>query len=165
MHARLFALAVLIGSNAVAVPVTVRDPEGKPIATVMVSRQPVKPAAVDTSDNGYPASGKPQQAFIELARFTDAAGKADIPPADHPWKIRLRRPGYQDLTVPSNALDKPLVMKPETDPAALAAQQPANAWSSTIDFGDADLKKEFMLQCNFCHQQGGVLLRRDRSAE
>ena len=38
MHARLFALAVLIGSNAVAVPVTVRDPEGKPIATVMVSR-------------------------------------------------------------------------------------------------------------------------------
>ncbi len=165
MHARLFALAVLIGSNAVAVPVTVRDPEGKPIATVMVSRQPVKPAAVDTSDNGYPASGKPQQAFIELARFTDASGQTDIPAADHPWKIRLRRPGYQDLTVLSNALDKPLVMKPETDPAALAAQQPANAWSSTIDFGDADLKKEFMLQCNFCHQQGGVLLRRDRSAE
>jgi len=165
MHARLFALAVLIGGNALAVPVTVRDPGGKPIATVMVSRQPVKPAEVDTSDNGYPASGKPQQAFIELARFTDAAGQTDIPPADHAWKIRLRRPGYQDLTVASDALDKPLVMKPETDPAALAAQQPANAWSSTIDFGDANLKKEFMLQCNFCHQQGGIMLRRDRSAE
>ena len=104
MHARLFALAVLIGGNALAVPVTVRDPGGKPIATVMVSRQPVKPAAVDTTDNGYPASGKPQQAFIELARFTDAAGQTDIPAADHPWKIRLRRPGYQDLTMPSDAL-------------------------------------------------------------
>ncbi len=55
-------------------------------------------------------------------------------------------------------------MTPERDPAALAEQQPANAWSSTIDFGDADLKKEFMLQCNFCHQQGGALLRRERSA-
>ena len=30
MHARLFALAVLIGGNALAVPVTVRDPGGKP---------------------------------------------------------------------------------------------------------------------------------------
>ena len=73
MHARLFALAVLIGGNALAVPVTVRDPGGKPIATVMVSRQPVKPAEVDTSDNGYPASGKPQQAFIELARASSHA--------------------------------------------------------------------------------------------
>lgn len=165
MKSSFFALAALVAVNAFAVPVSVKDPSGKPLATVMVSRQPVKPADVDTSDNGYPASGKPQQAFFELARFTDAAGQTDIPPADHPWKIRLRRPGYQDLTVASNALDKPLVMKPETDPAALAAQQPANAWSSTIDFGDANLKKEFMLQCNFCHQQGGVLLRRDRSAE
>jgi hypothetical protein len=26
-----------------------------------------------------------------------------------------------------------------------------------------DLKKEFMLQCNFCHQQGNALLRRERS--
>ena len=165
MKRPLFALAALIAGSAFAVPVSVKDPNGQPLATVMVSRQPVKPSAVDTSDNGYPASGKPQQAFIEVARFTDAAGQTDIPPAEHPWKIRLRRPGYQDLTVASNALDKPLVMKPETDPAALAAQQPANAWASTIDFGDANLKKEFMLQCNFCHQQGGIMLRRDRSAE
>jgi virginiamycin B lyase len=162
---RFFALAALIACNAFAVPVSVKDPAGKPLATVMVSRLPMNPAAVDKSDNGYAASGKPQQAFFELARFTDAAGATDIPPAEHPWKIRLRKPGYKDLTVPASALDKPLVMSPETDVAALAAQQPANAWSSTIDFGDADLKKEFMLQCNFCHQQGNVLLRRDRTAE
>jgi streptogramin lyase len=56
-------------------------------------------------------------------------------------------------------------MAVEKDPTALAAQQPANAWSSTIDFGDENLKKEFMLQCNFCHQQGSALLRRERSEE
>jgi virginiamycin B lyase len=160
-----FVLVALVAGHAFAVPVSVQDPGGKPLATVMVSRVPANPAAVDTSDNGYAASGKPQQAFFELARFTGAAGVADIPPADHPWKIRLRKPGYKDLTVAASAVDKPLVMVPETDVAALAAQQPANAWSSTIDFGDPDLKKEFMLQCNFCHQQGNALLRRDRTAE
>ena len=161
----LFTLATLLAGSALALPVRVQDPAGKPLATVMVSRVPVSPAAVDKSDNGYATSGKPQQAFFELARFTDASGATDIPPAEHPWQIRLRKPGYKDLTVPVSALDKPLVMALETDVAALAAQQPANAWSSTIDFGDPDLKKEFMLQCNFCHQQGNVFLRRDRSAE
>ncbi len=158
--------AALLSWSAQAVPITVTDTAGKPLPTVMVSRQPVAAAAVDTSDNGYPSNGKRQQAYIEVARFTDKLGRTDIPAAEHPWKIRLRKPGYQDLTVPSTALgSKALVMAVETDPAALADQQPANAWSSTIDLGDVNLKKEFMLQCNFCHQQGGPLLRRERSAE
>jgi streptogramin lyase len=159
------ATTTLFAAPTSAATVTVTDPTGKPIATVMVSRQPVKAAVVDTSDNGYPANGKPQQALFEVARFTDASGRAELPAADHPWQIRLRKPGYQDRTVPASELGKPLVMLPEKDAAALAAQQPANAWASTIDFGDANLKKEFMLQCNFCHQQGGALLRRDRSAD
>lgn len=160
------AAAGLLAGQANAVTITVNDPSGKPLSTVMVSRQPVQAAVVDTSDNGYPASGKMQQAYLEFARFTDAAGRADIPAADHPWKIRLRKPGYQDRTVLAPELgSKALVMTPEHDAAALAAQQPANAWSSTIDFGDDNLKKEFMLQCNFCHQQGGALLRRERPAD
>ena len=77
MKTPFFALAALLAVNAFAVPVSVRDPAGKPLATVMVSRVPVSPAAVDKSDNGYAASGKPQQAFFELARFTDAAGATD----------------------------------------------------------------------------------------
>ena len=157
---------MLLATSAWALPITVKDPDGKPIATVMVSRQPLEPAPVDTSDNGYPASGKMQQAFTEVARFTDTLGHTDIPPAEHPWKIRLRKPGYQDLTVPSAELgSKALVMLPENDPTALAAQRPANAWSSTLNLGSENLKKEFMLQCNFCHQQGGPLLRRERSAD
>jgi streptogramin lyase len=162
----VIATASLIGKLAVAASISIQRQDGKPLATVMVSRQPTKPAVIDTSDNGYPSSGKPQSAFVEIARFTDAAGRADIPPAEHPWQIRLRKPGYQDRGItPSELNGKPLVMIRETDVAALAAQRPANAWSSTIDFGDADLKKEFMLQCNFCHQQGGALLRRERPAE
>ena len=166
MAAAGMACATLLTTPAGAVPITVKDPDGKPVPTVMVSRQPVRVAAVDTSDNGYPANGKLQQAYVELARFTDAQGQTDIPAAEHPWKIRLRKPGYQDLSILASELgNKAIVMEPERDPAALAEQQPANAWSSTIDFANAALKKEFMLQCNFCHQQGGALLRRERSAQ
>ncbi len=177
MHARIqhhvtgilwtsLACAALLTTPARAVPIAVHDPDGKPIPTVMVSRQPVEMAAVDTADNGYPTSGKLQQAYVELARFTDAQGHTDIPAAAFPWKIRLRKPGYQDLSIPATELGaKALVMTPEHDPAALAEQQPANAWSSTLDFANAALKKEFMLQCNFCHQQGGALLRRERPAD
>ena len=166
MAAAGMACAALLTTPAGAVPITVKDPDGKPVPTVMVSRQPVRTAVIDTSDNGYPASGKRQQAYVELARFTDARGQTDIPAAEHPWKIRLRKPGYQDRSIEAAELgSKAIVMEPERDPAALAEQQPANAWSSTIDFANAALKKEFMLQCNFCHQQGGALLRRERSAQ
>lgn len=163
LHTLLTAVAFVAGA-ALAAPITVVDGNGKPLATVMVSRQPVKPAAIDTSDNGYPASGKPQQAYIEITRFTDSAGRADIPPAEHPWQVRLRKPGYQDRIVSPAELKGKLAMSVETDAAALAEQRPGNAWSSTIDFGDENLKKEFMLQCNFCHQQGSALLRRNRPA-
>ena len=156
--------AALVTSAALAAPVTVVDAAGKPLPTVMVSRQPVKPAPIDTSDNGYPASGKPQQAYIEITRFTDSAGRVDIPPAEHPWQLRLRKPGYQDRILAPADLKGKLAMNVETDAAALAEQRPGNAWSSTIDFGDENLKKEFMLQCNFCHQQGSALLRRNRPA-
>jgi hypothetical protein len=65
LHIVLTAAAFVAGaaSVALAAPITVVDAAGKPLATVMVSRQPVKPATIDTSDNGYPASGKPQQAY------------------------------------------------------------------------------------------------------
>ena len=82
MHARKATLwpgafaALLLATSAWALPITVKDPQGQPIATVMVSRLPQEPARVDTSDNGYPANGKTQQAFTELARFTDAQGRS-----------------------------------------------------------------------------------------
>lgn len=159
------SLLALFALQLQAAPVQVVDTKGKPLATVMVSQQPVKPAATDTSDNGYATPGSVQQAFVEVTRFTDAQGRTDVPAADHPWKLRLRKAGYKDRLISPSEAGKPVVMQTETDPAELAAQRPSNAWTSTIDFGNADLKKEFMLQCNYCHQQGGVLLRRERSAE
>lgn len=165
MKKTAFALMTLAALQLHAAPVQVVDAQGKPLATVMVSRQPVKAAVVDTADNGYAPSGKVQQAYIEVTRFTDALGRTDIAAARHPWQLRLRKIGYQDRVVSAADAAKPLVMQKETDPAALAAQRPSNAWTSTIDFGNTDLKKEFMLQCNYCHQQGGVLLRRERSAD
>lgn len=158
-------LLSLFSLHLQAAPVQVVDAKGKPLATVMVSRQPVKAAVVDTSDNGYAPAGKLQQAFVEVTRFTDAQGRTDIPAADYPWKLRLRKAGLKDREIPSAEAAKPVVMQTETDPAALAAQRPSNAWTSTLDFGNAELKKEFMLQCNYCHQQGGALLRRERSAD
>ncbi len=159
------AMMTLAALQLHAAPVQVVDAQGKPLATVMVSRQPVQAAVVDTSDKGYAPSGKVQQAFVEVTRFTDAQGRTNIAAADHPWQLRLRKAGYQDRVVSATDAAKPLVMQAETDPAALAAQRPSNAWTSTLDFGNADLKKEFMLQCNYCHQQGGALLRRERSAD
>lgn len=165
MKHRLVSLLALLALQLHAAPVQVQDAQGKPLSTVMVSRQPVKAAGVDTSDNGYAPSGVPQRAFIEVTRFTDALGRTDIAAADHPWQLRLRKAGYKDRLVSPAQAAKPVRMEQETDPAELAAQRPSNAWTSTLDFGSADLKKEFMLQCNYCHQQGGVLLRRERTAE
>ena len=60
--ATLIASAALLAPwwSATAATVRVTDVAGKPLATVMVSRQPVNRAPVDTSDNGYAASGTPR---------------------------------------------------------------------------------------------------------
>lgn len=165
MKRTLCWLAIALPWPLAAQPVKVVDADGRPLATVMVSARPATPASVDTSDNGYPAHGKPQRALIEQHRFTDAQGLAEIElPTD--WTLRLRKPGFQDKQIVASELGKaPLVLARETDAAALAAQRPGNAWSATIDFGDPELTKNWLLHCNFCHQQGSPLLRRDRTAE
>ncbi len=114
----ILALALAGSMSTLADPIAVVDTNGKPLATVMVSRQPVQVAAIDTSDNGYPASGKPQRAIFEITRFADAGGRTDIPADSHPWHIRLRKPGYQDrMVLPDELRSQSLVMVRETDPA------------------------------------------------
>jgi streptogramin lyase len=161
-------LTCVLAQPLAAQTVRVVDPAGKPLPTAMVSVLPQKPAAVDTSDNGYAAHGAPQQGIFELHRYTDGQGAAAIEPLNVPWQVRLRKPGYKDRLLSADELaggKAPLVMTPETDVAELAAQRPANAWAATVDFGDAELKKNWLLHCNFCHQQGSALLRRPRTAE
>lgn len=160
------ALLLLASNFAHATLFTVIDSSGKPIPTVRVSRQPVTAAVVDVSDNGYAAPGKLQRGWFEIHRFTDAAGQTDLPPADHPWQLVLRKPGYRDIKIEASKLNgKPLTLERETDPAELANQKPANAWIADINLGDEQLRKEWLLHCNFCHQQGSALLRRNRTPE
>lgn len=160
------ALAALQGQ---ALTLNVSDPDGKPLGVVMVTQTPPKPAVVDSSDHGYPASGKPQQALFETTRFTDAHGAVDLPDAAGEFRLRLRKPGFKDLNIRSGDLGKKpaLTLVVETDPKALAEQRPSNAWTATLVQGipDTEVRKQFLLQCGFCHQQGSAFLRRDRTAQ
>ena len=163
LAALLFGLTCTIAN---ALSISVADANGKPLPVAMVSRVPDAPAKVDVSDDGYAASGKPQQGSVEVHRFTDTAGTVEISPADFAWHLIIKKPGFRTLKVEPSALSKKvIVLERETNPIELAAQKPSNAWTSTIDFGDLNLKKEFLLQCGFCHQQGSAFLRRERTAE
>ncbi len=154
--------------------VVVTDAEGLPLALVMVTRTAANPPKVDATDNGYPAYANRQQGSPEVSNFTDADGRVrllpDIPLGAlkvAPFKVRLRKPGYKDQLITPAQLRDPAAwrMVAETDPKALAAQRPSNAWTSTLLPGRDDLRKEFLAQCGFCHQQGSSFLRKERSAE
>ncbi len=154
-------------ASAHAADFTVNGPDGKPLPLVMVTRQATTPVKIDDSDNGYAASGTLQQGTFEYTRFSDAQGRVNLPDAPGNYQVRLRKPGYKDVVLEPPAVTRPMSwrMVPETDPKALAEQRPSNTWTSTLLVGRDDLRKEFMAQCGFCHQQGSAFLRRERSAE
>lgn len=162
------AWALTLSASAQALDLQVRSEDGRPLGLVMVTLAPEAPAKVDDSDNGYAASGQPQQARFEHTRFTDARGAATLPDVRWAWTLRLRKPGYQEMRLSGKELAKPpvLTLKTERDVRALAEQRPSNAWTATLEqaIPDANLRKEFLLHCGFCHQQGSAFLRRERSA-
>ena len=85
-----------------------------------------------------------------------------------PYDLRVRRIGWKDLTrsEPSaRVLD--LTLERETDPAAVAAQLPANYWLDRVldRIEDAGQREEFLRQCGFCHQQGSLHTRVMRDPE
>ena len=162
-------LALLAGFSLApwAADFTVTGPDGKPLALAMVTRTAVQGATIDASDNDYPASGLLQHGVFEHTRFSDTRGRVSLPDSPGAYRVRLRKPGYRDRLIEPDALAQPAAwrMEPETDPKALAEQRPSNAWTSTLLPGRDDLRKEFMAQCGFCHQQGSAFLRRERSAQ
>ncbi len=162
-------LLAVLALPALALNLQVLGPDGQPLGLVMVTQAPMKPALVDTSDHGYSASGKQQQALFETTRFTDLRGSVDLPGAKGEFRLRLRKPGYKDLNVALGDLSANgrLKMMAEADPRALAEQRPSNAWTATLVQGipDPEVRKQFLLHCGFCHQQGSAFLRRDRTAQ
>jgi virginiamycin B lyase len=161
-------LLALTSLCAQALTLEVRGQGGQPLELVMVTLVPNPVAKIDASDNGYPASGKPQQGTFETTRFTDALGRATLPGSAQGFRLRLRKPGFKALTLGSPDLgENPVAtLIAETDVRALAEQRPSNAWTATLakTLTKDTVRKEFMLQCGFCHQQGSAFLRRDRSA-
>jgi streptogramin lyase len=139
------------------------------MALAMVTVKAERPLRAAADDNGYPRENTEQRISPEITGFTGPDGQLNVTyPEPGSVNLRVRVPGYKDLQQAAVASDAnlTLTLEPETDVAALAAQQPANAWFAALDFGgDEELKKTALEQCGFCHQQGSFFMRRERSTE
>ncbi len=128
----------------------VSEAGGAPIAGAMVTvayGDPIRAATVFSGDDG---------------RFA-------LPPQTLPdrYTVRARRIGWRDLRrtgVGLDALPLDLVLERETDPAAVAAQLPANRWFGLLlaRMDDPAQREELVRQCTFCHQQGNPATRLER---
>lgn len=150
-----------------AAELSVVDEQQKPLSLVMVSATPVSGYTLDRSDNGYPPVGQIHRSNPTYSGFTSDLGllESDGFSGEQLIRYRLRKPGYKDLTIEKPANENLfLTLEKETDPIVLAASRPANTWLHALDM-EEDLKKHYIMQCGFCHQQGSMYLRRDRSVQ
>ena len=157
---------IVFNKVAMAGVVIVTDISGNPIDNVMVSQTPVSGFTIDRSDNGYPPVGVLNRATPTYSLFTNMKGAVKFTSfKKEAVRYRLRKPGFKDQTIELMG-DKTwqATLEQEHDPIALAASRPANTWLAALDL-ETDLKKHYILQCGFCHQQGSLYLRRDRSEE
>jgi streptogramin lyase len=105
--------------------------------------------------------------------FTDADGRFRTPPLEAPGdtRIQVRRIGWRDLRRDGVALADgqwlDLKLERETDPAAVAAQLPANHWYDLVlrRVTDEAEREELVRQCTYCHQQGSEATRKVRDPE
>lgn len=160
MFSSLTSLALYAGT------ISVVNEAGEPLSIVMVSNTPVAGFTLDRSDSGYPPEGVLNRSNGTSTVFTDNNGRARFQATtDAQVRYRLRKPGYKDLTIEMSAQDdRKAVMQAELDPVLLAASRPANTWLAALDLEEG-LKKHYIMQCGFCHQQGSMYLRRDRSVQ
>ncbi len=126
--------------------------DGSPVAGVLVTfthGDPLHATSVFTQDDGS---------------FETPELRADA------YTVRARRIGLRDARQTGVALREgearslELGLEPETDPAALAAQLPANRWLALAleRIQDPSRREEFVRQCTFCHQQGNPATRLTR---
>jgi len=158
-------LLLALSAPSFATTLTVTDPAGQPLATVMVRERRADGPNLDTSDNGYPAPGVARFVAPEITRFSDAAGRVEFADRSESMEYLVRKPGYQDLAVrpPLETRELAVTLVPETDPVKLAEAKPASAWLGALDLGDRDTRLHFQTQCTFCHQQGNSFIRMERT--
>jgi streptogramin lyase len=121
-------------------------------------------------------------AFVTFARgdpahrvtvLTDERGRFATPPlrTPGPTLVAVRRIGWKDWRRSDVALKDGqwlgLSIERELDPAAVAAQLPANQWYGLVleRLDDPAQREELVRQCTFCHQQGSWATRRVRDPE
>ncbi len=166
MIIKIFSIALLLLNSAflLAGQVQIISEDGQALQSVMVSQSPVSGFTLDRSDSGYPPEGVINRSTASYSQFTDAKGRVIFTTyKNQKVRYRLRKPGFKDQTFElggGEVINVTLIQ--ELDPVLLAAARPANTWLAALDL-EMDLKKHYIMQCGFCHQQGSMYLRRDRS--
>lgn len=165
-------LSMSIHSSLVkANTIKVVDKSGNPMSNVMVMQTPVNGYNLDTSDMGYPPEKITNQANTVYTLFTNAKGIVNFSTyQNEEVRMRIRFPEHQDVTSSFiGSEDKTFTLAPITDKLAIAESRPANTWLSALNFEGKsdvkDLKKHYVMQCGFCHQQGSHFFRRPRPEE
>ncbi|WP_396586718.1 hypothetical protein [Bermanella sp. R86510] len=163
----LLIFLMSISSLVYSADIQVSDEQGNALPLVMVSATPVSGYTLNRSDNGYPPEGVLNRSNPTYTQFTDDTGLLTINDfkSEKMLRYRFRKPGYRDVTIEDSAqANLSVTLEAIVDPVELAASRPANTWLSALDI-ETDLKKHYIMQCGFCHQQGSMYLRRDRSIE
>ncbi|TGL22883.1 lyase [Leptospira bourretii] len=147
-----------------AIEIEVKDSSGKPLDLVMVTVKAEKPQVPPRDDHGYPPEGLEFTITPEVTMFTNPNGRINLPfPYAPSVIVRLRKIGYKDQnlrTFSSNSFQS-FRMEKVVDINLLVSQYPSNSWVAALDFGeDKDLRKTYLEQCGFCHQQGSFFMRR-----
>ena len=160
-------LALALAAPVSATTLTVTDPAGQPLATVMVRERRADGPGLDTSDDGYPRPGVAHVVEPEITRFSDASARVEFADRNEPMEYLVRKPGFQDLAIrpPPGTRELPVTLIPETDPLKLAEARPASSWLGVLDLGDHETKLHFQTQCTFCHQQGNAFVRMERTPD
>jgi len=172
MSSRLnfFGLVLLLALSSIAnaAIIKVTDQANNPLENVMVMQTPVSGYTLDISDMGYPPERKLNRSNSVYTAFTNKHGEVAFSTySDKKVRIRLRFPEYQDVNIQlMGDENKTLSMLPIVDKLLLAESRPANTWLAMLNLkDDVYLKKHYIMQCGFCHQQGSRFFRRPRPKE
>ena len=159
----LTSLLLLPASILQAASFTFQSADGEPLPMVMVTRTPPFSSPANIDQLGYVANGESAVASTALTRFSNVNGEVSFNDNDQPASYRARAQGYQDLYFDGS--EATLVMQPMNEQQLLDSY-PSNVWLSQLHFGgDAKLKKNFQLNCAFCHQQASPFMRNERTTE
>lgn len=144
--------------------------DGRPLVAAMVTASAPE-QSVDRSDLGYPAVGLINIGAAHLSRFTDRSGHVSFDREQlrelAVTQLRFRAQDHYDLLLSvESALARSQISLQPIIAEQRPAHYPSNVWLSQLHFdGDSQLKRNFQLNCGFCHQQASVFMLNERTTE